>query len=322
MFVLKHCFRLKLMKQNFFLSTLIGVLLFLGTSLSINVFFQPAHASTVNLNQQRPNVASGETQVLAKIGKREITVSELRVELQRLGYNQVTPEGQRFAMQNIINRHLLVEKARKAGSHRKPEIALRMRAAQEQALADFYLGSASHPPEPTLAEIEDYILAHPGLFANRRLYDFVVITLDTEIFNEKLMTSMFSETKDFSAFENFLTENKMNYNKSLLSQPSSSFPREIRDQLAQYAPSDNIVIKGGNETQIMKILTAKVEPIASEQWSGIARRLVMEEHAVRRARSLMDSLKVGQSIIYYQKDLAPVAAKKDQALGEKQKAGK
>ena len=81
--------------------------------------------------------SSGETQVVAKAGPREITLSELRVEMSRLGLGVNAPDSERIALDSIISRSLLVEAARSANLHRRPESVLRMQAAQDQALADF-----------------------------------------------------------------------------------------------------------------------------------------------------------------------------------------
>jgi len=258
----------------------------------------------------RPKAASGQTQVIAKIGKREITTAELRVEIMRLGIRDVTVDTERFALQSIINRHLLVEAAKDANVHRKPDAALRMRAASDQALADFFLGSASQAAEPTLSEIEDYIAANPGLFANRMRYEFLVISLPTDFFDVDAHTPLFSETANFTALKAHFDTTKVPYAEKPLVQASSSFAREIREQLALYSVNDNIIIKSDNETQIMKIRKEAPSPLPSDDWRAVARRLVMEQNAVNRARSLIDSLKVGSSVTFYRPDLAPKSVKK------------
>lgn len=273
------------------------------------VLLQVSISHNVMAMDDRQKVDSGETQVVAKIGKREITVSELRVEMARLGLGDGTRQTEQFALQSIVNRHFLVNAARKADFHRKADATLRMKAAQEQALADFYLGTASQPPEPTLAEVEDYIAANPGLFARRTEYTFSVLALATSEFDVESMTPLFSETDDFKVLEDRLTRENIPFTVKPLVQVSSSFPTEIRQQLGRYTISDNIVLKSNDEAQIMKIVKARPNPVATDQWHAISRRIVMEENAVRRAKSLVDSLKLGNSVVYFREDLAPVKVK-------------
>lgn len=280
-------------------------------------------ASAITIDgDERAKVGSGKTQVLAKIGKREITVNELRIELMRLGIREGTIETERFALQSIINRHLLVEAAKDANFNRKPDAALQMKAASDQALADYFLVSASQAAEPTLSEIEDYISENPGLFAKRTRYEFQVLSVPSGDFDVEAMTPLFSETPNFDALKAAFDKTSTPYAEKPLVQASSSFAREIRQQLATYSINDNIVIKTDDETQIMKIRSEKPSPLPSAEWRAIARRLVMEQNSVNRARSLLDSLKLGNSVVFYRSDLAPVQAVQKQNDTERAKPTK
>jgi len=260
--------------------------------------------------EKREKVSSGKTQVVARIGKREVTNSELRIELARLGMVNPDLQAEQFALQSIINRQLLVNAARSANIHRKPEAAMRIKAAQDQSLADFYLATASQPPEPTLSEIEDYIANNPGLFAGRKHYEFSVFSLATEKFNVDAMTPLFSETNDFSDLEEVLRAQKIEYVIKPLSQASSTFPTQIRQQLLKYQVGDNIVIKSDENSQIMKIISERAETVERSQWPVIARRILIEEGAVARAHALVDNLKVGTSVTYFRPELIPAKAVK------------
>ena len=84
----------------------------------------------------RKTVASGQTQVVARVGAREITVTELRLEMARLRLSPDDPQSERIAAESLVQRALLAEAARKSGLAKKPEALLRIRAAEDQALAD------------------------------------------------------------------------------------------------------------------------------------------------------------------------------------------
>ena len=295
--------------RSFFAVDKVSVALLVISAAAFIVTLSARDASaTIYKDDSRAKVDSGDTQVLAKIGKREITINELRIEMMRLGIREATVETERFAMQSIINRHVLIEAAKTANFHRKPDAALQMKAARDQALADYFLVSASQAAEPTLSEIEDYIASNPGLFAKRTRYEFLVLSMPSSDFDVDSLTPLFSETSDFSTLKAALDKSATPFAEKPLVQASSSFAREIRQQLAAYSVNDNIVIKTDEETQIMKILDATPSPLPSSEWRAIARRLVMEQNSVNRARSLLDSLKVGNSVIFYRPDLAPVQA--------------
>jgi EpsD family peptidyl-prolyl cis-trans isomerase len=249
--------------------------------------------------------SSGETQVVAKAGGREVTLSELRMEMSRLGLSVNAPDSERIALDSIISRMLLAAAARAADLHRKPDAVLRMKAAEEQALADLYLAISSQPPEPTPEEIEDYIGANQSLFAERRVYDFMILTLPSDRFDEKSLAPLFDDSSDFEALASALEASGAPYSIAAATHPSTGFPTAVREQLARYAVSDNIVIKGAEQTQIMKIARARREPLPASEWRAIARRAILDENAAKRAGETLERLRNAASIVYHRSSAAP-----------------
>lgn len=254
---------------------------------------------------EKKTVASGKTQVVAKAGGRELTLSELRLEMGRLGLSPSDADAERIALESLVNRTLLAQAARAADLHRKPETMARMYAAQDQALADYYLALASQPAEPTREEIDDFIRDNPSLFAERKGYEFSVLTLETRNFREDALTPLFDREPDFSRLAAVLAKAKARYSIAGAIQSGAAFPAPIREQLARYAVRDNIVIKGDAETQIFKIVGVHRDPGAASEWPPLARRLLLEEAAAKRAQDFMARVKKGAKIAYYRAEAAP-----------------
>ncbi|MEK7264972.1 MAG: hypothetical protein AAB227_02630 [Pseudomonadota bacterium] len=259
---------------------------------------------------EKKTVASGKTQVVAKVGGREITLTELRLEMGRIGVSANDPGAERIALESLLNRTLLANAARASNLHRKPETMARMYAAQDQALADYYLALASQPPEPTREEIDDFIADNPTLFASRKLYDFTIFTLETKNFNEKALTPLFDREADFARLSAVLDKAGARYTVSPASQSGAAFPAPVREQLAKYAPRDNIVIKGDLETQILKISAIRADVGAASEWPQLARRLLMEQTAAKRAEEFLARLKKDVDVAYYRPTAAPPVATK------------
>lgn len=259
---------------------------------------------------EKKTVASGKTQVVAKVGGREITLTELRIEMGRIGVSPNDPDGERVALESLMNRTLLAGAARAADLHRKPETMARMYAAQDQALADHYLALASQPAEPTREEIDDFIEANPSLFASRKLYDFTILTMETKNFNEKALTPLFDREADFNRLAALLDKAGARYSIAPATQSGAAFPAPVREQLAKYSAHDNIVIKGDQDTQIMKIAGVRDDVSAPADWLQIARRLLMERAAAQRAEDLLARLRKDVEVAYYRPTSAPAPAKK------------
>jgi EpsD family peptidyl-prolyl cis-trans isomerase len=275
-------------------------------------FLAAAAVLAADANAEKKAVASGKTQVVAKAEGKEITLTELRIEMARLGLTPTDPNAERIALESVLNRVLLAGAARAAELHRKPETMARMYAAQDQALADYYLALASQPPEPTREEVDDYIRSNPSLFAERKAYDFSVLTLETKYFNEKALTPLFDREPDFARLAAVLDNAGARYAIAGATQSGAAFPAPIREQLAKYAPRDNIVVTGDRETQIMKIVRARKEASDPAEWPPIARRLLLEEATAKRADELMARLKKDARVAYYRPSAAPAAAVQSQ----------
>ena len=285
------------MRKTVLSAAMIGVAAFLGMFLTTDA----------SLAAGKKTAASGKTQIVAKLNKREITISDLRNEMARLGLSPNEPNSERIALDSIINRALLADAARSAKLHRKPEALRRIAVAQEQALADLYLATASRPPEPTIVEIQDYVTDNPTLFAKRAIYSFLVLTMPSEKFDQESFAPLFDESADFVALGELLDKADITYAVAPAVQPSNAFPEAIREQLAAYDVRDNIVIQGDENTQIMKITSVQSAPIAGKDASKYARQTLMRKNASARAESMLANLKRQSALSYYRETAAPPA---------------
>jgi EpsD family peptidyl-prolyl cis-trans isomerase len=259
---------------------------------------------------EKPAAASGKTQVVARAAGKEITLSELRLEMARLGLPAVDPDAERAALQSLVNRTVMARAARAASLHKRPEGVARMYAAQDQALADYYLAIASQPTEPADHEIEAFIAANPTLFARRRAYDFLVMSIETKNFDEKTLTPLFDEEKTFDRLAGVLQKAGARYSIATASETGAAFPEPIREQLARYTVSDNIVIKGDATTQILKIAAIRQDPMPAREQGALARRMLLEERAGARMQETLSRLTKSADIAYFRPSAAPKAAPK------------
>lgn len=229
------------------------------------------------------------------------------MEMGRIGISASDPNAERIALESLTNRILLSRSARTADLHRKPDVMARMYAAQDQALADYYLALATRPAEPTREEIDDFIKENPALFAERKLYEFLVFTLETKNFNEDALTPLFDREADFSRLAAVMTKAGARYSIAPATQSGAAFPAPVRAQLAKYSVRDNIVIKGDADTQIMKIVAVKSDVADQSGWPELARRSLIEIDAAKRAESLIARLRKESDIAYYRATAAPAS---------------
>ncbi|MGV6802106.1 MAG: hypothetical protein ACWA5L_09325 [bacterium] len=285
---------MQVMRTNISLSKVIGaVIAFLA------VWWSSAYAA------DRPRVESGQTQVVADVNGREVTIAELRLEMARLNLDPLAKDAEAKALQSLTDRILIAESAKKAGLHKRPETLWRMEAAKELALAEIYMGTVSQPPEPTQDQVEKFILDNPTLFLKARLYTFSVLELANENFDLDRMTPLFDETTDFTALRSYLDENNIPYTLLPAYRSSSTFPKKIRDQLMQYNVDDNIVLRGDVQTSIMKINKISNDSISMEDALPIARAMLRQEESQKRVEKALKSLRANGKVTIYRQQAMP-----------------
>ncbi|WP_306252660.1 hypothetical protein [Parvularcula sp. IMCC14364] len=244
-------------------------------------------------------VISGETQVVANIAGREVTINELRTEMQRLGLSPVEPGAERRAFESLRDRILLVRDAEANRIDRRPEALWRIEAAKEQALVDVYLNIISQPPEPSQAEVRDYILQNPTLFARAKNYTFQVLELPTAEFNADMMTPLFDEKANFAVFRENLEQAGITYMLSESVRQAASFPEPVRIQLDAYDVHDNIVIQGDVRTSVMKITKIIPNGLSTAESLPLARALLKQSDSQKRIKSRLEQLRKDTPIAVY-----------------------
>ena len=111
-------------------------------------------------------------QVAATVDGQEVTVSEVRAELR--GFSSPDPKvmkaAENAALQRVIVRDLLVQKAKAAKLDKTPRYTFAIHQQQENLLAQLYEQKlAAGTAQPSRADAESFVAAHPGMFANRRV---------------------------------------------------------------------------------------------------------------------------------------------------------
>ena len=106
-------------------------------------------------------------QVIAQIGRTEITHADLEAEARAQGLSSNSALSAPV-VQAVIARTLLAREAERRGIQRSPTYPSDRRRADAQLLASGALRALPSPPAPSAAEIAAFIAAHPERFAERQ----------------------------------------------------------------------------------------------------------------------------------------------------------
>ncbi len=120
------------------------------------------------------------TQIVARMGESEISVHQLNALLRRTPEQPgVDPRDiQQKSLRLLIDQQLAADQAVKEKLNRTPDAVLTLEGARLQTLAQLYAVNfiRSQPP-PAPSEVQRYYREHPELFAERRDYGLLMLTV-------------------------------------------------------------------------------------------------------------------------------------------------
>ena len=252
-------------------------------------------------------------QVVATVDGKEITTSELRLEMGDAPNDpKLAANAQGAALQGLVARKLLAEEARKRGLDKSPMAAMMRARAEEMALVQLLqMNIAGGVPKVSDDEVNNYISSHPDTFSQRRLISvdqLLVGQIDPSVIKQM------EPLKTMSEVEALLNDNKVKFVRSAAVMDTLNLNPEAAAKIAQLGGEEVIVMPNGPGIQVARITNSKIEPLTGEEAQRIARAMLMRQRSATQVRQSLEKIvKDGQSKVninadYKAKDGAPPTA--------------
>ena len=120
----------------------------------------------------------GGSQVVAKVGESEITVSQLSQALHARGLDNAGATATREAVDSLINEQILVDSATNNKLDRDPAVVQALERARRQVLARAYVERMVFPTEAiSAAEQVEFYKKHPELFERRKMFQVTTFSV-------------------------------------------------------------------------------------------------------------------------------------------------
>ena len=247
-----------------------------------------------------------EGQTVAVVNGEEITVPDLNFALDMAK----VPEGadktivRNQILQQLVDRRLLAEQARKDGIDKSPEFLNRERRADEDLLismlADRRLNAAQLPSD---REIQTFIAGHPGMFANREAWDLDQVQFpaptDPGIKNE------LRGTKTLDQLIAVLQAHKIAFKRQKNRLDTAVVPLEIYTRLNGLAPGEPFSLPVGNGIVSSAIVGREPHPLAGDQAKPLAVQAMRKAQTAKSLQDMLKSLKDSAKIEYQPGYAAP-----------------
>jgi EpsD family peptidyl-prolyl cis-trans isomerase len=216
-------------------------------------------------------------QVVAKVNGTEISAAQA-----------ANPQ----ALEKIIDRELLVQKALQAGLERDPQVAQALDNARRQLLAQAYLErAAAREARSTPEEVHAFYIDNPALFAERRVYRLreLAVAAPPELIDVLRAEAAGARELDQVAF--WLKSRNAKFSASTTTQPAEQLPLSYLPQLARMKEGEIAVFSTPLGASVIQLVHWDEAPLSEqqaqpviEQFLGGRKRLELAAAEVKRLR--------------------------------------
>ena len=232
--------------------------------------------------------ANRPAQVAAKVNGAEILLGEGK---------GGSPGSAAQALETIIERELLAQKALEAGLERDPVIAQSIDHARRQVLAQAWIERTSGAAaKPTAEEVRAFYKDNEALFAQRRIYRLheIVVEAPAEMFD--VLRAEAARAADPGEISAWLRARNAKFNEVDLTQPAEQLPLRYLPQLARMKDGEIAVFPSPLGAAVVQLIQAGDAPLSEQQAAPVIEQFLAGrkrlEVAAAEVRRLRDSARI------------------------------
>jgi EpsD family peptidyl-prolyl cis-trans isomerase len=230
-------------------------------------------------------------QLAAKVNGTEITMQQVAG----------TRQGSRVqALDKIIDRELLVQKALEAKLDADPEVAQAIDSARRQLLAQAYLERAAAARAKSSAEeIRAFYAENPALFAQRRIYRVREIAVAASADKLDLIRSELAAARDLDEIAGWLKWRNLKVSPATsATQPAEQLPLSYLPQLARMKEGDIAVFSTALGAAVVQLVQAQDAPLTEGQAAPLIEQFLAGRKRLELAAAEVKRLRETASIEY------------------------
>ena len=203
-----------------------------------------------------------------------------------------TDVGSAQALDKVIDRELLVQKALDAGLDRDPQVAQSIEHARRQLLAQAYLErAAGATSRSTAEEVRAFYAANPALFAERRIYRLRELAVSAPPQLLDVLRAEAARARDLDEVAAWLRQRDARFSAFNVTQPAEQLPLSQLPEIARMKEGDIAVFATPLGASVVQLMHAADAPLSEqqaapliEQFLAARKRMELAAAEVRRLR--------------------------------------
>lgn len=208
-----------------------------------------------------------------------------------------TPGGQ--ALEKIIDRELLVQKALAAGLDRDPLVLQSIDDARRQLLAQAYLERAAGAvPKSTAEEIRAFYADNPALFGERRIYRLRELAVSVPAEMLEVLRAEAARAKELDDVAAWLRTRNARFHAVSLTQPAEQLPLSQLPRLARMKQGDIAVFPTPLGASVVQLVHAEDAPLSEQQAAPLIEQFLAGRKRMELAAAEVRQLRNAARIEY------------------------
>lgn len=231
-----------------------------------------------------------QAQLAARVNGTEISLRELR---------SAAPGSVAQALEKVIDRELLVQKALAAKLDRDPQVMQALENARRQLLAQAYLErAASAAAGSTRDEVRAFYAENPALFAERRIYRLreLVVSAPAEMID--VLRAEAAKARDLEEVAAWLRSRNAKYSVDALTQPAEQLPLSFLPQLARMKAGEIAVFATPLGASAIQLVHAEEAPLSEQQAAPLIEQFLAGRKRLETAAAEVKRLREVATIEY------------------------
>jgi EpsD family peptidyl-prolyl cis-trans isomerase len=235
-----------------------------------------------------------DAQLAAKVNGTEISVHQLRTVGSAAGQPNVAQ-----ALEKVIDRELLVQKAIAAKLDRDPQVQQSIESARRQVLAQAWLEKSASAAAGSSrvgerdADVRAFYAENPALFAERRIYRLreLVVSAPAEMID--VLRAEAAKARELDEVAGWLRSRNAKVSAVSLTQPAEQLPLTFLPQLARMKTGEIAVFATPLGASVIQLVHAEDAPLTEQQAAPLIeqflagrKRLETAAAEVKRLREL------------------------------------
>ena len=220
-------------------------------------------ALVVTSGCQKKEGAKIATQVAARVNADEITVHQVNYALARTRQGAVEDkaEAKRRILERLIDLQLARQKAIESELDRSPNVLRAIETAKTEILARAYLSKLAESV-PKAFNTKSYYLAHPELFAQRRIFTLEEIGFTTDVDIGDKLRALLPKTRSLKEIADWLQSQGVKFTEQNGVRAAEQIPLDILPKLQAMKPGAiQLIETSGGRLQVIRLVAFEAAPI-------------------------------------------------------------